>query len=98
MEIKGQDFFVFCLRQPVIKCQVNNLPKNIPKSALKILEIIREEPAVTITKLADILEISVSGVKKNISILKRNNLLKRIGSSKGGCWEVPDEANKNKEE
>jgi ATP-dependent DNA helicase RecG len=82
----------------VLKSVPKSRPKSvrirIPKSALKILEIIREEPAVTITKLADILEISVSGVKKNISILKRNNLLKRIGSSKGGCWEVPDEANK----
>ncbi len=79
------------------KSRPKSVPKNIPKSALKILEIIREEPAVTITKLADILEISVSGVKKNISILKRNNLLKRIGSPKGGCWEVPDEDNTNKE-
>jgi ATP-dependent DNA helicase RecG len=65
--------------------------KSVPKNAWRILEIIKKEPAVTIIELADILGLSVSGVKKNISILKKNRLLHRSGAAKGGYWEVIDE-------
>jgi len=45
-------------------------------------------PEVTIDQLAQELGISARAVKKQISKLKENGLLRRIGPDKGGRWVV----------
>jgi len=47
-------------------------------------------PKVTIAKLAKICGLSTSAVQKNISQLRKQNFVKRIGPDKGGQWEVSD--------
>ena len=58
------------------------------KTREKILRLIKENPAVTTSELADKLEISLKGVEWNIGKIKKEGLLKRIGPDKGGHWEV----------
>jgi ATP-dependent DNA helicase RecG len=47
-------------------------------------------PSITIPEIAVVIGISERGVKKQISKLKQNGIIKRIGPDKGGYWEVVD--------
>lgn len=58
------------------------------KSDQKILSILKKNNKITIRELCEKTELSESGVKKIIKKLKDDNLLKRIGSLKGGHWEI----------
>ena len=62
--------------------------KSSQKSSQKILELIAENPHITIKDLAGTLHITDRAVKKNIDGLKKGGLLKRVGPDKGGYWEV----------
>jgi len=53
-----------------------------------ILESIFKDPTVSISKLSEILDISTTSIENNIKYLKENNLLKRVGSTKEGSWEI----------
>ena len=58
------------------------------KTPLKILEMLTENPDMTIPELARKINKSKSAVKRAVRKLKRENRLKRIGPDKGGQWEV----------
>ena len=62
--------------------------KSTQKSDQKILDILGRLPTATIAEVMDATGLSQSGVKKVIRKLKDANLLRRIGSDKGGHWEV----------
>lgn len=61
-----------------------------PKSADKILAIVRAMPDVTLRELTDATGLSVDGVNWNIRKLKSTGRLLRIGPDKGGHWQVVD--------
>lgn len=62
--------------------------KSYQKSYQKILDLIQQNKQITIEELSNILGISDTAIKKNISKLKQQAILKRIGPDKGGYWEV----------
>lgn len=62
--------------------------KGSEKSSEKILDIIRKEPYITIEKLSDAIGLSTRAVEKQISRLKEEGSLRRIGGRKEGHWEV----------
>jgi ATP-dependent DNA helicase RecG len=65
------------------------IKKNIKKTDTRIIEIIEQEPDVTIEKLAQILgNISYRGVYYYIKKMKNNGILERIGGDKGGSWKI----------
>jgi len=64
------------------------LGEKLGENEEKILEIILKDKFVTISELSKSLNISTTAVENNISKLKRNRLLKRVGPAKGGHWEV----------
>ncbi|MHA1665107.1 MAG: winged helix-turn-helix domain-containing protein [Candidatus Njordarchaeales archaeon] len=70
------------------KREIIRFPEKFPESSQKILEIISQNPRVTIRELSQALNISDRAIKKNISKLKKEGLLKRIGPDKGGKWVV----------
>ena len=43
---------------------------------------------MTIAQLARLMNMSDSGVKKILALLKREGRIKRVGSNKNGCWVV----------
>jgi len=47
-----------------------------------------ENPNVSAKDLSVIIDISQRKIEENISKLKKKEILKRIGSAKGGYWEV----------
>ena len=48
-------------------------------------------------ELAEKTGLSVSGIEKNIKELKQKWLIRRIGSPKGGHWEITDQTIKKNE-
>ena len=59
------------------------------KTTQKILELIKSNPKITRRELAQKIEdITEDGIKYNINKLKKEGRIKRIGSDKGGHWEI----------
>ncbi|WP_305951989.1 winged helix-turn-helix transcriptional regulator [Emticicia oligotrophica] len=58
------------------------------KSTVKTLELIKENPLITIPELAIALNKSKSAIEKQIAKLKENQQLERIGPDKGGYWQI----------
>jgi len=79
-------FVEFMLESILEACQ--NIFESNQKSNQKILELMENNPKITIVGLMKELNLSESGIKKIIAKLKIENKLKRIGSLKGGAWEV----------
>jgi ATP-dependent DNA helicase RecG len=71
-----------------VKSSVKGSVKSSVKSSVKILRAIRDDKFITTTKLAEIIGISKRAVEKQIAKLKSEGKLKRVGSARGGHWEV----------
>ncbi len=55
---------------------------------VKILDLLKEYPEITRERLAAEVGLSVRGVERNLSQLKSDGRIRRIGGRKGGRWEV----------
>ena len=73
-----------------IKENVKSNQKSSQKSDQKILQLIKQDPRITIAQISYDIGMSESGVKKVIKKLKDNGKLKRTGSLKAGRWEIED--------
>jgi ATP-dependent DNA helicase RecG len=62
--------------------------KSSEKSSEKIIRIIKDNPLVTISELSLLLNKSTRTIEKNLSELKAQGLIERIGPDKGGSWKV----------
>ena len=58
------------------------------KTAEKIIEMMLENPKVTLAEMVTELGISRSAIQKHIFRLKEAELVERIGPDKGGEWRV----------
>lgn len=66
-------------------------PKNVkPSTAERIVSLIKENPRHSAKSLAEVIGISAKGVEKQLTKLKAQGILRRIGPNKGGSWEVDD--------
>ena len=63
----------------------NNTKDNIEK---KMINLIKQQPRITIKELANDLELTVDGVKYHITKMKKKNILKHVGSTKAGYWVI----------
>lgn len=62
--------------------------KGSEKSSEWILRLIAEKPEITIKELAIELKVSTRAIEKQITRLKTNQKISRIGPDKGGIWEL----------
>ena len=62
--------------------------KKITERQKEILEIMAINPKISRFELSEQLKINQSAIQKHIERLKEMKVLKRIGSAKGGYWEV----------
>ncbi|WP_192483898.1 MULTISPECIES: winged helix-turn-helix transcriptional regulator [Cysteiniphilum] len=58
------------------------------KNESKVLALISYSNKISIVAIAEETGLSTSGVEKIISRLKKQGVIKRIGSAKGGYWEI----------
>ena len=63
-------------------------PKTTPKNNVSILELIKKNPSIKKENLALKLGITIDGVKYHIKKLKKQGVIKWVGLSKGGHWEI----------
>lgn len=81
------------LLSPSIKrASYKTVQKTIQKTAQKqeaIFSYLKEHPEVDREEMAQNIEgVTASGIKYNLKVLQEKGFLKRIGSDKGGHWEV----------
>lgn len=53
-----------------------------------MLDLIRDNPNITISQFVIKTNLSEPGIKKNLKKLKDKNLIRRVGSNKNGYWEI----------
>ena len=58
------------------------------KSREKIKTLIKENPNITTMEMSEIIGISIKGIEKHISNLKKEGIIDRIGADKGGNWKI----------
>ena len=65
-----------------------SVPKTSVKTSGEIIAAIQADRLVTAQQLADNLGLSLRAVEMQLSNLKKNGIIRRIGPNKGGYWEV----------
>ncbi|MFA6010603.1 MAG: ATP-binding protein [Desulfobacteraceae bacterium] len=77
---------------PVVKDRVGTRGETRGETRVEtrgeILGLIEKNPQITAPELAESLDISIKGVEWQISQLKKDGLLKRVGPTKGGRWVI----------
>ena len=97
----GKEVFYFRENSIVVKIPFNRIntseseacnkaDRNIKLSKRRkiILHELRNNPNTTMKELSKLLGISEIAVNNNISFLKKNGFLERVGSNKSGFWQV----------
>ena len=67
------------------------LPKDCPKVAQSTLELIMQNPSITIKQLSEDLALSEKTIKNRLALLKKEGFIVRVGSKTSGYWEVAGE-------
>jgi ATP-dependent DNA helicase RecG len=71
-----------------LKTKKKGSQKSSQKSSQKIVDIMKNNLKVTIAELAEEIGISERAIKKHIAALKKKDIIRRIGSDRGGYWEI----------
>jgi len=53
-----------------------------------ILNTIKNNPKITRKGLSEKTDLSIRGIEWNLKKMKKNGILKRIGSTKSGYWQI----------
>ena len=64
------------------------LGERLGENEKRILNLLSENPQMSISDIAKSVGISATAVEKNIAKLKKKGLLERIGPARGGYWSV----------
>lgn len=79
----------FYKNQELTNKQKENVGDNVGDNRLvKIIKNIEKNNKISATELAKILSVSKRTIERDIDKLRKQGKLKRIGSDKGGKWEV----------
>lgn len=83
--------------QNVVDSTLENTLKSTLKGTLKgtpkrIVELIEENPHITIDNVAEVLQMNRRGIVKHFKNLQQQGIIRRVGPDKGGHWEIIKEA------
>ena len=85
-----------------MKKDKNNYPNNYPnnyynqlnKIQIKILEIIKDNPTISVRRISEIIdEIKYDAIRWNIAELKKKDILQRNGTTRKGIWTIKNKDN-----
>jgi ATP-dependent DNA helicase RecG len=75
-----------------VKTVVETVEETVEETVVKaqglLLELIRRDPTITGSRMAKSTGLSRRGIEWNLDALKKQGVLKRVGPTKGGHWEV----------
>lgn len=63
----------------------------ITENQRKIVNLIQKNPSISRKEISDKLKINQSAIQKHLETLKKKGFLKRVGSARGGYWELIEE-------
>ena len=87
-DIANKDASVKASRRGALKNALQTALQTAPETALQILEQIQINPKVTMTDLANLTGYSRRWVAQTMKQLQELNVIKRVGSTKTGYWEI----------
>ena len=58
------------------------------KTSQKVIDLIKDDPYISTSEMADLIGIDRRNIARNIKILKERCIIRRVGPDKGGFWEV----------
>ena len=67
-----------------------NVGINLDKTQQLVYSLIKENSSITYIKLSLIIKKSEETIRKNIKVLFKLNLIRRVGSSKSGHWKIKE--------
>ena len=70
------------------KKQVTDVTEKVTDIEAKILELISDDPSITTSTLANILSVTRKTISTHIKIMKKNNVIERVGSDSKGYWKI----------
>ncbi len=72
----------------VVGDKVGDKERNLNPTHELILKEMRNNPNITQPQLMEIVGIGKTAIQNNISFLRKNGYIKRMGSNKNGYWQV----------
>lgn len=75
-------------KRSTLKSAPETAPKDAPETALKIIQLIKANPKITLSDISKETGISRRWVATNVKNLQENGIIRRIGPNKGGYWEI----------
>ena len=63
-----------------------NVGVKLNKTQIKIVELIRNNPSVTIEEMARFATVETRTIERNIKKLKEKEIIDRVGADKNGHW------------
>ena len=91
------DEFILKITVPKVAEKVNvNATENVidasqktsQKTSQKIIDLIKEDPYISTSKMAEIIGVDRRNIARNIKKLQEQGVVRRVGPDKGGFWEV----------
>lgn len=74
-----------------VRDKVNyNVRDKVNKTQAGILKEMRNNPNVTLPQLMVLLNRGKISIQNNVSFLRKNGFIERVGSNKNGYWKVND--------
>ena len=58
------------------------------KTSQKIIDLIKEYPYISTSKMAEIIGVDRRNIARNIKKLQKQSVVRRVGPDKGGFWEI----------
>ena len=71
-----------------VRDNVGDKEKKLNPTRTRILEEMRNNPNVTHEQLEKLVGVGRTAIQNNISYLRNNGFIERIGSNKNGWWKV----------
>ena len=71
-----------------VQKQTGNVTDTSQKTSQKIIDLIKEDPYISTSKMAEIIGVDRRNIARNIKKLQEQGAVRRVGPDKGGFWEV----------
>ena len=62
--------------------------KTSQNTSQKIIDLIKEDPYISTSKMAEIIGVNRRNIARNIKKLQEQGVVRRVGPDKGGFWEI----------
>ena len=67
---------------------IDTSQKTSQKTSQRIIELVRDNPYISTSEMADIIGIDRRNIARNIKKLQDQGIVRRVGPDKGGFWEI----------